>query len=367
MRHTQAPFPPLLCPSFSPDLLLQTAMTMYKNFQKHTPNSPYYFWAVMSIVMQAHVATSTGMAAMAERMFLPLAEKMMQKAASDKRIGGAETLRLYVMILMLQKKYAEVFQLLQDDLDNKFRDDSPLLPLGVERDRLLLECHVALAQWPEVASKYKEMIKTDTEEFLNYQGYFDATEAITKAAGAEGDSGLHLTECKAFIDENMASSSSSGGKISIRGPLLATLELAKRQPALGGAAVDCAAISKLLLEFTRELGSKTSCFHDIKPYLALMGDQSPAFLGQCTTLTTSRGLGFFSPKWCQQSRFETCFAPKHRRCCVKNTSRIRIIIKCNPHSIYDWGFRPAGSPSHRDCREGERTRVQTDSPAHSSG
>ena len=53
-----------------------TAMTMFKNFQQHTPNSPYYFWAVMSIVMQAHVAKATGMAAMAERMFLPLAQKV---------------------------------------------------------------------------------------------------------------------------------------------------------------------------------------------------------------------------------------------------------------------------------------------------
>ena len=71
----------------------QVAMEMYKAHKK----SPYYFWAVMSIVMQAYKAKATpGMERLANMMLLPLAEKMMVKAAEEKRITGAETLRLCV-------------------------------------------------------------------------------------------------------------------------------------------------------------------------------------------------------------------------------------------------------------------------------
>ena len=45
-----------------------TAMTLYKL----VPKNPYYFWAVMSIVMQAMQADQN----IAKRVTLPLAERM---------------------------------------------------------------------------------------------------------------------------------------------------------------------------------------------------------------------------------------------------------------------------------------------------
>lgn len=224
---------------------------------------------------------------------------MMEKAAADKRIIGAETLRLYIMILMLQNKHKEVFQLLQDDLDKKFRDESPLLPLGVERGRLIIECHTELKEWAEVAEKYKAMIKTDTEEFLNYKGYFDAVESLIKTAedGEGGDAAAQLPACKAFIDDVLATSGDSGGKVSIRGPQLARLELAARQPALGGGAVDASQVSELLLGFTKELGSKTSCFHDIKPYLSKLGGAAGGFLAALEAQVTDIAEGAGEPEF----------------------------------------------------------------------
>ena len=47
------------------------------------PNkNPYYFWAVMSIVMQAHFADEK----LAQTMFLPLAERMTLKYVTDNKI-----------------------------------------------------------------------------------------------------------------------------------------------------------------------------------------------------------------------------------------------------------------------------------------
>ena len=68
------------------------------------------------------------------------------------RSEGPETLRLYLMVLDLQNKHAELLALLQEDADLKFREDSPLIPFDLERDRIKIKAHLALEQWHDTAS-----------------------------------------------------------------------------------------------------------------------------------------------------------------------------------------------------------------------
>ncbi len=57
----------------------QTAMALHR---LRPLKNPYYFWAIMSIVMQAHGAEEK----LAKTMFLPLAERMTQKYVSEEKI-----------------------------------------------------------------------------------------------------------------------------------------------------------------------------------------------------------------------------------------------------------------------------------------
>ncbi len=68
-----------------------TAMSLYKT----KPSPPYYFWAVMSIVLQAK---TNGDEKVASTVILPLAERMIAKMYKE---GKSMFLRSSISILML--------------------------------------------------------------------------------------------------------------------------------------------------------------------------------------------------------------------------------------------------------------------------
>lgn len=72
----------------------QAAMALYKA----RPKNPYYFWAVMSIVLQA----LTGDDKMAQAVTLPLAERMVAKMEKEKKMEQEQETLLYLMVLELQ-------------------------------------------------------------------------------------------------------------------------------------------------------------------------------------------------------------------------------------------------------------------------
>jgi N-terminal acetyltransferase B complex non-catalytic subunit len=72
----------------------QTALALYKL----KPKNPYYFWAVMSVVMQAHKTDDK----LAKSVVLPLAERMVKKFVSDGKIEAEQEVQLYLMILEMQ-------------------------------------------------------------------------------------------------------------------------------------------------------------------------------------------------------------------------------------------------------------------------
>ena len=62
------------------------------------------------------------------------------------------------MVLDLQNKHAELLALLQEDADLKFREDSPLIPFDLERDRIKIKSHLALEQWSEAVRTSDDVI-----------------------------------------------------------------------------------------------------------------------------------------------------------------------------------------------------------------
>ena len=156
-------------------------MAMHKTFKK----GPHFFWSVMSVVMQAYAAREAGQGKLADMVMLPLSEKMIKKGVEDKLVKGAETLRLYLLILELQAKHADQLQVLQLDLDRRIHPeaDSPLLPVGLERDRIRVRCFRELGKWVRAAEAYRAMIDRDSEEFSNYTGFVTTRAPFPACAG----------------------------------------------------------------------------------------------------------------------------------------------------------------------------------------
>uniref|UniRef100_A0A0M3IJ41 N-terminal acetyltransferase B complex subunit MDM20 homolog n=1 Tax=Ascaris lumbricoides TaxID=6252 RepID=A0A0M3IJ41_ASCLU len=85
----------------------KTALSLFKEFQRN----PYYFWNVMSIVMQA----ISGDTKLAQSMLYPLAEKMVVKMIESNSIQAEAECNLYVLILEGEGKFEEAARFLESD------------------------------------------------------------------------------------------------------------------------------------------------------------------------------------------------------------------------------------------------------------
>ena len=81
------------------------AMALYKLKAK----TPYYFWAVMSVVLQAKASEDEKTA---NSVILPLAERMIAKIEKDGKMDQEQETRLYLMVLEMQQKYNQALQVL---------------------------------------------------------------------------------------------------------------------------------------------------------------------------------------------------------------------------------------------------------------
>nr|XP_012563477.1 unnamed protein product [Hydra vulgaris] len=91
----------------------KAAMSLYKAF----PKNPYYFWAVMSYVMQAFTTKDEKKKA----MLFTLAERMVLKRLKESKLEAEEEVRLYLLILEELGKYEELLSVIQSDLGDKLK------------------------------------------------------------------------------------------------------------------------------------------------------------------------------------------------------------------------------------------------------
>lgn len=241
----------------------QVATAMFKSFGKN----PYYYWGVMSAVMQALEARANGQGRLADMMFLPLAEKMVTKAIEEKRLDASETLRLYLMILEEQGKFEQYLEVIQKDQDGGFREAHPLMPLETDRERLRTSVLCKTKNWDAAAASLRRMVALDPDEWSNY---IQLVSVAKNAAAEEGETSEVNTTAslEAFIEETVKGVLE--GDKPCRGPFLARLELRQYQSTLGADALDTALLEKQLLDYVALFGAKLCCFSDVKAYLSLL-------------------------------------------------------------------------------------------------
>lgn len=123
----------------------QAAMILYKL----KPKNPYYFWAVMSIVLQA----TRGQGAndpIKRKVLLALAERMVEKLITENRIEAEQEVQLYLMILELEEKYKFALMVLDSPLGTKLMNG----PNGQARMPFLIK----LNKWKKINLLCKEIL-----------------------------------------------------------------------------------------------------------------------------------------------------------------------------------------------------------------
>ena len=133
---------------------------------KARPKNPYYFWAVMSIVLQATTGGVDEKIAM--NMLLPLAERMIAKMAKDNKMDQEQETHLYLMVLELQRKFKEALDILDGPLGTKFKEKTAYWELFNTKKIDYLK---KLEKWSSVQSLAKEMLQNAPDQWNVYVDY----------------------------------------------------------------------------------------------------------------------------------------------------------------------------------------------------
>ncbi|GIX89099.1 n-alpha-acetyltransferase 25, NatB auxiliary subunit [Caerostris extrusa] len=186
----------------------QTAMALYKL----KPKNPYYFWAVMSIVMQADVADEK----LAKSMLLPLAERMTEKFVNDGKLEAEAEVQLYLMILERQGKYEKAIEVLEGPLREKLSPYQDTLQKRTAEYLAKLEnpdqwsyykeyfssvCHLVDSNWQPEENRHEKL--EDSVDY-DFQKAIDFVEALVEEQNGVRDGrklrGPYLAQIK-LLDE----------------------------------------------------------------------------------------------------------------------------------------------------------------------
>ncbi|XP_042297316.1 N-alpha-acetyltransferase 25, NatB auxiliary subunit isoform X2 [Sceloporus undulatus] len=254
----------------------QAGMALYKI----VPKNPYYFWSVMSLIMQSISAQDEKLS---KTMFLPLAERMVEKMVKEDKIEAEAEVELYYMILERLEKYQEALDVVRGKLGEKLTSELQ------SRENKCMEMYKKLGKWPECNALSRKLLLKNPDDWQFYMIYFDSLFQLMDTAWsppAEEEHSLegevhHSTEqAVAFIEQRIIQESNSVRPL--RGPYLAQLELIRRLRHRG-----CSEEHKLgdpgelMFQYFKRFGDKPCCFTDIKVFADLLpSTQYTKFINQ---------------------------------------------------------------------------------------
>lgn len=116
---------------------------------KAKPKNPYYFWAVMSIVLQALRGTESKDKVKSKSLLL-LAQRMVDKIISGGKIEAEQEVQLYLSILEYQEKYEDTLKFLESDVCT---EHFPGAPISIK-----IELLKKLKNWNQLKSIMEELL-----------------------------------------------------------------------------------------------------------------------------------------------------------------------------------------------------------------
>uniref|UniRef100_A0A671UI09 N-alpha-acetyltransferase 25, NatB auxiliary subunit n=1 Tax=Sparus aurata TaxID=8175 RepID=A0A671UI09_SPAAU len=208
----------------------QAGMALYKI----VPKNPYYFWSVMSLVMQAISAQDEKLS---QTMFLPLAERMVEKMVKEEKIEAEAEVQLYFMILERLGKCVEALDVIRGPLGEKLTSELQ------SRENKCMMLYQRLQRWPE------------------------SNALMNVICGA-----VHHTvaEVVRFVEDRIKGEDDKDSR-ALRGPYLARLELIHRLRERGcPEEAQLGEPLELMVQFFGKFGDKPCCITDLKIYLHLL-------------------------------------------------------------------------------------------------
>ncbi|XP_021357895.1 N-alpha-acetyltransferase 25, NatB auxiliary subunit-like [Mizuhopecten yessoensis] len=242
----------------------QTAMTLHR---LQPQKNPYYFWAVMSIVMQGHQDEK-----LAKGMFLPLAERMTKKYIEEEKITAEAEVQIYLIILELLEKWEDALKVVEGPLGDKLTSEFNF------RENKTADLYTKLERWPQVNREYKKLLKENPDHWSNWQDYIGACLRLVEASWTpdkDSEEDIDYTEnmVATFVQETIKQCE---GKRPQRGPYLAQLELIRQmkdknswKPNLSESE-QLGDPMQLLLRYYDLFGDKPCCFEDMKSFTKLL-------------------------------------------------------------------------------------------------
>uniref|UniRef100_A0A8C3GLA0 N-alpha-acetyltransferase 25, NatB auxiliary subunit n=1 Tax=Cairina moschata TaxID=8855 RepID=A0A8C3GLA0_CAIMO len=228
----------------------QAGMALYKI----VPKNPYYFWSVMSLIMQSISAQDENLS---KTMFLPLAERMVEKMVKEDKIEAEAEVELYYMILERLEKYQEALDVVRGKLGEKLTSELQ------SRENKCMAMYKKLCRWPECNALSRRLL-------------------LKKAEGKilAGEVHYSIEQAVKFIEERITEESKSARPL--RGPYLAKLELIRRLRCRGcNDEYKLGDPEELMFQYFKKFGDKPCCFTDLKVFVDLLpSSQYTKFISQ---------------------------------------------------------------------------------------
>ncbi|XP_064209425.1 N-alpha-acetyltransferase 25, NatB auxiliary subunit-like isoform X2 [Anguilla rostrata] len=247
----------------------QVGMALYKI----VPKNPYYFWSVMSLVMQAISAQDEKLS---QTMFLPLAERMVEKMVKEDKMEAEAEVQLYFMILERLGKYVEALELVRGQLGEMLTSELQ----GRESKSLML--YKRLERWPECNALSLRLLLKNPDDWQFYLSYYDSLFHIMDQGWTPPDEGEHCVEGEVqyavahairFVEERVSAEEAKESR-PLRGPYLARLELIGRLRGRGcPEEQQLGDPLELMFQYFVKFGEKPCCITDLKIYLELLNPE----------------------------------------------------------------------------------------------
>ncbi|XP_047032978.1 phagocyte signaling-impaired protein [Helicoverpa zea] len=231
----------------------RAAMALYK----FAPKNPYYFWAVMSIVLQAKTSEDNTK----KGILLALAQRMVDNFISENKMEAEQEARLYIMILELQEKWEDILKFIESPLY------SQLVPGSTAQ--ACIPYLKKLGQWKRLNMVCKELLWDNQDRWDYYVPYFDSVFHLMKENEEDAENSIDNTaeKCHEFICQ-LVESMTSGR--TLRGPYLARLELWKRLAVDGDPTTLIGSGLALCVQYLRVFANKPCAVPDLRPYLGMI-------------------------------------------------------------------------------------------------
>ncbi|KAJ1093026.1 hypothetical protein NDU88_006135 [Pleurodeles waltl] len=243
----------------------QAGMALYKI----VPKNPYYFWSVMSLIMQSISARDEKLS---KTMFLPLAERMVEKMVRDDKIEAEAEVELYYMILERLGKYQEALNVIRGTLGEKLTSELQ------SRENKCMAMYKKLRKWPECNALSRKLLLKNSDDWQFYLSYFDSVFHLIDESwnppeegeqSLEGKLDCSVEETVQFVEDRIAEESKSLRQL--RGPYLAKLELIRRLRNRGcNDEYKLGEPEDLMVQYFKMFGDKPCCFTDLKVFIDLL-------------------------------------------------------------------------------------------------